>query len=364
MIDLKEKLIVIKLKHMYADDPVDRLRGVNVVHALQNRGWNIQIFNNQKNIDLIIYLDDYNLYDRLVYEYTKARKVIIDIQDNHFIKSNASSQYQKKKGQYSFKNRVFAEIKKGFKQFIYKVLIKKLWYLAYLESVKKVDYIICSSYALMNSYVQLNSNVICIPDTLEQRCFQVNKVVKQENLSICWVGTENNIAYLAIVEQAIQELQEKYNIEFCIISSKNIFLDKRLHEIMQRLPFTYKFVEWKKDTIYKELAKHHIGIAPLPQDSEKSTNKILTYMASGLAVACSGGKDYQKMNFDYPQSLIYIQRNSAEKWKDSLEQLIIDDLKRERLVENGLKVAQNYQLDKIVVQYEELFEKIFEKESV
>lgn len=359
---IKNRTIVIKLKNLYPDDPVDRLRGLNVVDALQKRGWNINLFNNQKNIDLIIYLDDYNLYDRLVYEYIKAEKVVIDIQDNHLRRKNPASQYIKSRQKSSKTQRILLELKKGGLPFLYKIIIKKTWYRLYVKAIKNADYLLCSSHALTESYKALNPNVMTIPDALVETPSK-NTVTKNDRLSICWVGTENNIVYLKLVDRAIADLQKQYEIDFYIISSNNILVDKKLSEILESLSCSYHFTEWNNETVSSELQRHHIAIAPLPERAEKSTNKILTYMAAGVPVVASGAQDYRLLNRDYPNSFLFLEGNSPELWFEALETLIKDQRKREELIINAQTVVNEHSIDNIAKAYEQLFADIFNESS-
>ncbi len=298
---IKNKLIVVKLKNLYPDDPVDRLRGLNVVNALQKRGWNIHLFNNQKNIDLIIYLDDYNLYDRLVYEYIKAEKTVIDIQDNHLHRHNPASQFVQQTHKNSKIKRIIAELKKGFLPLVYKLFIKKAWYKLYIESMKNADHLICSSHALSKVYQSLNPNTTTISDSINE--VATTTAEKKAKVSICWVGTENNIVYLQLIDEAIASLQAKHDFDFYIISAKSIFNDPKLASVLKNFKMQYHFTEWSNDTILSELQKHHIAVAPLPPMTEKSTNKILTYMAAGLPTVASGASDYKQLFLQHQDSL-------------------------------------------------------------
>lgn len=363
---IKKKLIVIKLKNLYNDDPVDRIRGINVVKALKKRGWNIEIFNNQKNIDLIIYLDDYNLYDRVIFEYTQARFHVIDIQDNHINRNNPASVFIKSNQRLGRLKRMKVEMQKGIIPFIGKMMLKKLWYWYYIYSIRKADHILCSSNSLKGEYQKYNSKIAYIPDAVEDFVkielplkIKVNKIV-----SLCWVGTENNIVYLGIIDKVLARLQEKYTIEFTIICSKNIFLDKTLKNIMKQFSFTYNFVEWKKETVLFELNKHDIAVAPLPIGTEKSTNKILTYMAAGVAVICSGASDYLDLYNSNPKSFDFISDNEEHGWMKRLEKLIVDVEYRNEKIQNGYKLSVQFSINAIVPRYEIIFHELLMKDRI
>lgn len=356
--DMKEKLIVIKLKHLYQDDPVDRLRGINVVNALQKKGWNIHLFNNQKNIDLIIFLDDYNLYDRLIYEYIEAKRSVVDIQDNHINRFNPVSQYMKNANQISLKQKLINESKKGILPFVLKVILKKLWSYFYKRSIKKADWVICSSQSLQNEYKYFNPNIISIPDAIEiQRLSK--KIIKNKKTTICWIGTENNIIFLKIVNDALRYLQKKHGLDIHIICSENIFIDPILRKAVDEFSFTFTFTKWEASTVSESIRVDDIAIAPLPIGADKSTNKILTYMALGLPVVCSGANDYRSLYEENIDSFYFVENNNIQEWIRYLELLIEDERLRKTIGQQGRCLAERYSIDRIVTKYEVLFEKIF-----
>lgn len=356
MIDPQQCKIVVKLKHLYPDDPVDRLRGVNVVAALKKRGWDIELYNNQQEIDLIIYLDDYNLYERLIYEHIKAKITVVDIQDNHLNRHNPASQFIKNRRHHSKFKRLLVELKQGILPLFYKVLTKKIWYKLYIHSLKQANHLVCSSHALTKVYLPLNPRTVTIVDALDTVSLPPSE--KSKRISICWVGTQNNIVYLQLVDKAIALLQKEYDLDFYIITADTIFDDPASVAILNSFEMQYQFTKWNKETVAAELQKHHIAIAPLPSMTEKSTNKILTYMGAGLATVASGAQDYQQLHTQYPKSFHFLEENTTTVWYQALERLIIDTTQREAYVQKAQEVITAYSIDKIILQYEALFQEL------
>lgn len=354
---LKQKSIVIKLKNIYLDDPVDRLRGVNIVKTLQSRGWNIALFNNQKKIDLIIYLDDYNLYERLIYEHIDAKRYIVDIQDNHLVRQNPASAFIKRTHKHSMVKRISSELSKGFFPLLYKIIVKRLWSKLYQYSLQNADALVCSSYALERVYKECNNHVVTIADAVA--FYKKESVKKNDTISICWVGTQNNIAYLQLIDDAIYHLQQKYKIDFTIITANTIFDDPKLSSILENFKMHYTFVPWKEDNVIRELQKCHIAVAPLPPHTQKSTNKILTYMMADLPVVASGASDYQKLLSHYPNSFVFLEENHTKEWIDHLEELIIDPKFGDALLLHAKDVLEAHSLEHIAEQYEALFLELF-----
>lgn len=352
---VKQKLIVVRPKHLYPDDPVDRLRGTAIVETLHKRGWNIELFNNQVEIDLMIHLDDYNLYDRLIRQNSTAGISVIDIQDNRLNNDNPSKIFFRQHGALSRREKLKKELRKGLLHTGLKLLLKKLWHHLYLRSIHQADYLICSSHALAEAYKAINPRIRCIPDGTTVTA--LSSAEKHAKLSICWIGTQNNIAYLQLVDAVLSELQQKYSFDFCVISSKSILQDSQYKRMRTRCCF----IKWDEATVQQELSRHHIAIAPLPTGSQKSTNKILTYMAAALPVICSGASDYALLYGTHPEAFIYLDNNDHLTWTNALEQLILDAKLRSKYATQARSLAESYSFDRIADMYETLFTELLEK---
>ena len=352
---MKDRVIVFKLKHLYRDDPVDRLRGVNIVHALQKKDWNVSLYNNQKNIDIIVYIGD-DLYDKVIYKHIDAKYVIQDLQDDPF--RNVAGAYMRGK----IKTTRFQKVldlfaKYSFRYVVYQLLLKYLWKKSYKEYIKSVDYVVTSSLGLKESVKKYNSNVVRIPDAVENATSQ-KRDYKSDKIKICWVGTINNIAYLQIVNKVLVELQKIYDVEIVIISSKEIYNDTKLTNLLTELEFEFSFVTWDVENVNANIQLCDIAIAPLPIGVAKSSNKVLSYMSLGVPTICSGSKDYELLAQEKEDSLIYLEDNLYDAWYDALSSLIISQERREEVGRKSYELSANYTLDNVVKQYEELFKSL------
>lgn len=350
---IKEKKIVFKLKNIHKNDPVDRIRGVNVVKMLQSRGWDASLYTNQKNIDILIHLDSLDVnYDIL------ARYHILDVQDNHLNRDNSASRYIFAATKKTLIQKIYNEYKYNRKSFYKKLKRKFFPKYNYQVIVQKADYIICSSCALKAYYSKYHDRCKYICDSVEKyMAFTGNK---SSQISICWVGTKNNIVYLKIVEKVMVALQKKYKIKFSIITSKDVFMESPLRDIMDNFMFEYDFIEWNSEKVFDDISQHHIAIAPLPEGVDKSTNKILTYMATSVPTVCSGATDYKKLFSEHSDAFCFVD-NEYSFWFETLESLIINEGYRNRLSKKGFHLAEQYSLEKNIEKYENLFFEILTK---
>ncbi|MBU1659125.1 glycosyltransferase [bacterium] len=353
---MKNKTIVFKLKHLYENDPVDRIRGRNIIAALQKRGWHVELYNNQKKIDVILYLGD-DLYDKVIYRHINSSFIIQDLQDDPFKKSVASA-YMRAKSKKSLYDKILENVKtKGIQYTLYLLILKYFWRLMYVQYLKKADLIITSSQSLKKSVQKVNPRVVCIPDSIE------NNSLKKVNyhsakVKICWIGTVNNIGYLLLVNEVLHTLQKKYGVEVVIITSKEMYNDDSLVHTLSQFLFHYSFVEWSLEEVDKNISECDIAIAPLPQGVAKSTNKILSSMRLGVPTVCSGSEDYKLLSQESVHSCIFVEDNGYEAWYENLQALIVSQEKREEMGQNGYKLSQKYGIDSIILKYEKVLQSL------
>jgi len=356
---MKDKKIVIKLKHLYENDPVDRLRGRDIYLELKKRGYNVELYNLQKKIDILLNLDDKSTALPLfLRQEVQIKKVIFDIQDDHFTyNQHAMKIINNKIYKPSLLNRIKKLNKEKIKNKLLSRFVHKFNTYLFKEYVRKADFVITSSYSLERIAKNYNKNVRCIPDSVDFSLYPKKSFYNNNEVNVVWMGTIGNIPYLIIVDKVLYELQKKYNIKVKIISSKEIFNNPYSKQFLEKFSFNFEFIEWKKDTFGYELTKADIGIAPLPDKIVKSSNKVLSYMASGLPVVCSSVYDYKILNKKY-KDILFIATNQEE-WKKSLEKLILNKKLRAEKGEKGRQIAQDFSLENIVNEYEKLFRNLF-----
>jgi glycosyltransferase involved in cell wall biosynthesis len=190
-----------------------------------------------------------------------------------------------------------------------------------------------------NSYLRdyarnFNENPIVNPTTIDT--IHVHNQVKDQNTSklvIGWTGTHSTMKYLDQVVPVIQQLEEKYDFEFCVIS--NQAPDWSLHSL------TYK--PWKKETEIADLLAFNVGLMPLEDDlwaKGKCAFKALQYMALGIpAVVSPVGMNTEVVD-DNENGFICA---TSEDWYRKLENIMQDPELRTRLGKAAReKIEKNY----------------------
>lgn len=349
---MRNKKIVFKLKHLYESDPVDRLRGVNIVHALAQRGWDAALYDNQKEIDIIVYLGD-DLYDKIINKHIRAKKVVQDLQDDPF--NGVASAFMQKVNKEGLWDKIALRLGEGWYYGVLQLLLKFLWKRAYKEYIKSCDAVIASSLGLRESVVRYNQKCVYIPDAITPK-LPPKQNHESQRVRIGWVGTVNNIGYLLLVNEALAAVQSRFGAEIVLITSPQIYNDLNLRAILGQFRFDFRFVAWSQESVERDLQECDIAIAPLPKGAAKSSNKILTYMSLGVACVCSGSQDYKMLAQE--QSVRFLEDNTQESWQNALEELITDTPKRAQMAQNGFRLSQNYTIDALIDRYEALFEQL------
>ena len=347
--------IVFLLKNNSFNDPVDRLRGNDIISALQKKGWNAQYFDEQDNIDILIALDLDFKTNYIINRYPH-KNLILDIQDDFLYENTLAL----KKVQTAKKSKLQKALRMFNTNGLYPTLITILYKYfskkSALHLIKNADYVITSSFSLEKILTKMNRNILTIPDSLDARIYSEQNTSKSSQKNICWIGTPSNIKYLLLVNNVIYEIQKKHNVKFKIITSEKIYTDINLKEITSKFKFEFEFVKWDKNTFVNDVSACDIGIAPLPKGIAKSTNKILTYMACNLAVICSGSYDYEVLHERYSDALIY--EDTHDDWYSHLDNLLSNDSVLKNYSNAAMTVVKQFYTDEIVKKYENLFMKL------
>lgn len=354
--------IVFLIKNNAINDPVDRLRGHDIIKELASKGWNVQYFNEQPDIDILIALDlDFKTH-YFISKYP-CKKLILDVQDD-FINKNAAAIERtsiKKKGLVrKIFELLFSDngVGAAFIIILYKILSRY----SSRRLIKKADFIITSSYSLERILKQFNSNIKTIPDSINRKLYNALNIQPnnlKDGKTICWIGTPSNIRYLLLVNEQLGALQYKHNqVKIKLITNPKIMTEPSLKKIVDSFKFHFELVEWNENTFVGEVSRCDIGIAPLPAGIAKSSNKILTYMSCHLAVLCSGSYDYKKL-YDENHKAVYYEDDHS-KWYQHLEYLIQNRDVIDGYSKHGAAMAEGYYSDNIVTQYEKIFENVLD----
>lgn len=145
-------------------------------------------------------------------------------------------------------------------------------------------------------------------------------------VTIGWIGGNENMEYLRLVDEATVELEHRFPfVRFSIMSGRPV----------EGMRTSWHFVPWSHDAEQEWLCSIDIGIMPLADDEwsrGKCAFKLLQYMAYGKpVVASSVGENCRAVIHGRTGYLASI---SAE-WLEYLSKLVVDGERRARFGAEG-----------------------------
>ena len=189
---------------------------------------------------------------------------------------------------------------------------------------------------LCNYASQYNKNVAYNPTCVDtENRYNVLANHDVNKITIGWTGSFSTLKYLAIVENALKKLQEKYDFNIKIICNQQPSLALK----------NVQYVKWCEANEVPELASCQIGLMPLTDDewSEgKCGFKLIQYLALGIpAVSSSVGVNKKIIEKGVNG---YLAESDAD-WYNSIEKLILDaDLRKKMGVAGRQKIITQYSL--------------------
>ena len=224
------------------------------------------------------------------------------------------------------------------------------WYSKVNSICGWVTSIQCGNQYLANYAKQFNSNVNIVPtsiDTINKH----NRIIDydRETITIGWTGSHSTMHYLDFIVPIIKLLEEKYTIQFLVISDRN-----PAYELT-----SLQYCKWKKESEIDDLAKIDIGIMPLKNNEwaeGKCAFKGLQYMSLGIATIMSPvGMNNQLIQHGENGFLA----ETTEQWIENLTNLIENKELRKKIGLAGNQTIQNqYSVEALKPVYLELFTKM------
>ena len=224
------------------------------------------------------------------------------------------------------------------------------WYSKVNSICGWVTLIQCGNQYLANYAKQYNDNVNVVPtsiDTIKKH----NRIIDydRDTITIGWTGSHSTMHYLDFIVPIIKLLEEKYPIQFLVISDRNP--DYALSSL--------KYCKWNKETEIDDLAKLDIGIMPLTNNEwaeGKCAFKGLQYMSLGIATVMSPvGMNNQLIRHGDNGYLA----NTELEWIENLSNLIEDKQLRKKIGLAGHQTVQNeYSVEALKPIYLNLFSKM------
>lgn len=334
-------------------NPVVRLRCDMIIEALKEDGFDIGYYDENEWTDiLVIGNTDFNkLFPVIEENHKKGRIVVFDLSENEF-RRMAHIDSKKIKGIFSYIHNpleVVRRLSNHLKRKDFDVSLEKM--------VRLSDHVTVSSEDIFYSVTAYNQNCSIIYEPLEKHFPMAPKHHKNKALSIVWLGMHVNIMYILELKEVLKAIIEETGVKLKIITSPLLFRENP--ELRNGNPITIEFIPWDLKTLWRELFKADIGIAPLFNHTWKSPNKVATYWVAGLPVVASPTKSYSYIIEAGKDGLF---ASDKEEWQSNLLQLIYNPELRNRLGAKGYeKAVRIFSLQKISGQWRSLFEKLGRK---
>lgn len=152
---------------------------------------------------------------------------------------------------------------------------------------------------------------------------------KNHQLTIGWIGTNGNLPYLKLIDDATHEIQKHHcNILFSVMSGRP----------PEDLKTNWQFVPWSIDSEKHWLQSIDIGIMPLFDDEwsrGKCAFKLIQYMAYGKPVIASD-VGANKTTVEHGRNGFLAR--SSENWSEYMNILILDEKIRSSMGQESKKI--------------------------
>jgi len=184
--------------------------------------------------------------------------------------------------QFFFLKKVSNKIIFDFDDAIFQSLKKKVMQ-RFEYTIKNADMIITGNHYLAHYIKRLNKNIVIMPTPVDIELYKQSEI-RDTIRTIGWIGTKNNLKYLKMIEQTLNLLLKKHNLNFVVISDKKPDFDSELQ---------YRYIKFERNSYPQHLKEFDVGLMPL-EDNEftrgKCGFKILQYMAvSAIPLASAVG---------------------------------------------------------------------------
>lgn len=331
-------------------DPVRRLRCDMIIDALRAHGLDIGYYDSTETSDiLVIGSTDFEKWLPVAERSKRNRKIVIfDLPENE-LRRTAHISKEKIVGVFNYIHNPF-ELLRRFKAH----LRRKNFDNSLERMIILSDHITVSSEDTLSYVTAYNKNCSVIFEPLENHFPRVPKHHDNRASSIVWVGVHTNFMYIEEIKKVLKQLMKQTSITLKIITSPDLF--KLKPKLRRGDPIEIEFIPWDLNTLWSELLKADIGIAPLFKYTWKSPNKVVTYWGAGLPVVASPSKSYSDIIANGEDGFV---ANDMMEWKTSLSALIKDPELRNKFGAEGYhKAVSNYSIEKISRQWSQLFERL------
>ena len=209
----------------------------------------------------------------------------------------------------------------------------------FAQMVKNSDFVIAGNEFLKSQVLPLNKNVEVIPSAIQQERYHLKTYpVKQERVTLCWIGDHGSIHYLEKMKPIFERIGERYpHAELKIVC--DTFFDCDRMKIVKK--------NWKPEEEVADLQGFDIGLMPLVDDPwswGKCGLKIIQYQGVGVPVVCTPVGINKDLVEDGANGFWAM---TPEEWEKKLSILIEDPGLRERMGREGRKRVLTHYTDQV-----------------
>jgi len=242
---------------------------------------------------------------------------------------------------------------------LYDKLIQKIPMIQHMIEI--ADHIIVSTENLKDSLKKFGKPITVIPNAIDPEIWKVKKPKKRTDgkIRIGWAGSGSHLADMHIINEAFDEILEKYpQVEIHLAGFVDKDSERGGREFHHRPTMGYK--EYPQYLADLDL---DIAVAPLmdsPFNRAKSNIKWLEHSMLETPMVLSFVEPYSQCVDNYKTG--YLARNNKSQWVKYLSWLIENKEKRILMgKEAKKKVLESYTVEKQLPKYEKIFEKLTEK---
>ena len=322
---------------------------------LKRRGYDAAVLENRDRPDILVTLSlDHGKWSEFCMDCKVAGSVLIlDLAENEF---ERSAKLTKKKFRSFFNpeklypGNMWSRVPGFFR--------RSRFDKGFYQLVETSTAITASSNVILKDALKFNENSFFIPDSMDLSIYTQKKThTKVERPTIGWIGMPNSLGYLLQINGPLQYLQKEYGARVVLISDWKCSMP--FMKAVDRFMFEYEPINWDLATVESDLLEMDIAVTPLPPESYKSFNKVLTFWAACQPVVASPTEEYKSV---IEHGLNGFLASTYDDWVKCLEELIFDEKLRGRMGEEGYrKASSTFNLDSVAERYIEIFEELTAK---
>jgi glycosyltransferase involved in cell wall biosynthesis len=205
----------------------------------------------------------------------------------------------------------------------------------FIQMIKNSDFIIAGNEFLKSEVIPFNPQVEVIPSAIDEGRYHFKTYpVKQERVTLGWIGDHGSIHYLEKMKPIFERIGEKYaHVDLKIVC--DTFFDCDRIRVIKK--------NWSSEDEVADLQGFDIGLMPLVDDPwswGKCGLKIIQYQGVGVSVICTPVGINRDLVEDGANGFYAM---TPAEWEEKLSLLIENAQLREQMGREGRKrVLEHY----------------------